>query len=182
MPQICPSKTGIITFSIKSSFLLPAHQVLDTYSGHRARALLHAGHRHKLNYGCLHCCPRCAAEFGGSLDATGLLDFVDAGHDLFLAIDPDASDELRELAADLGVDFDTKGSVITDHFNRHDQQQSAIVTGSALESKIVFGSSHKHVKILCYAVSLSGASGKTASLTMHHIARCDCRLQLFTEG
>lgn len=148
MPQICPSKTGIITFSIKSSFLLPAHQVLDTYSGHRARALVHAGHRHKLNYGCLHCCPRCAAEFGGSLDATGLLDFVDAGHDLFLAIDPDASDELRELAADLGVDFDTKGSVITDHFNRHDQQQSAIVTSSALESEIVFGNSHKHVRVL----------------------------------
>ncbi|DBA85955.1 hypothetical protein WJX77_012239 [Trebouxia sp. C0004] len=95
------------------------------------------------------------SEFGGSLDATGLLDFVDAGHDLFLAIDPDASDELRELAADLGVDFDTKGSVITDHFNRHDQQQSAIVTRSALESKSVFGNIHKHAPVIYRGIGAS---------------------------
>lgn len=95
------------------------------------------------------------SEFGGSLDATGLLDFVDAGHDLFLAIDPYASDELRELAADLGVDFDTKGSVITDHFNRHDQQQSAIVTSNALESKIVFGNNHKHAPVVYRGIGAS---------------------------
>ena len=83
-------------------------------------------------------------EFGGSVDATALLDFVDAGHDLLLATDSDASDELRELAADLGVEFDTKGSAIVDHFNRHDQQ-SAVITHQALESNIIFGSSHKHV-------------------------------------
>ena len=114
---------------------------------------------------------QCAAEFGGSLDATGLLDFVDAGHDLFLAIDQDSSDELRELAADLGVDFDTKGSVITDHFNRHDQQQSAIVTSNALESKIVFGYSHKQVRFLWYALSLLDASGHH-DCDVYHALRC----------
>ena len=79
------------------------------------------------------------------MDATALLDFVDAGHDLLLAVDSDASDELRELAADLGVDFDSKGSVITDHFNRFDQQHAGIMTNNALDSNTVFGSSHKHV-------------------------------------
>ena len=73
---------------------------------------------------------------------------MDAGHDLLLAVDPDASDELRELAADLGVDFDIKGAVVTDHFNRHDQQQSAITTSNALESHNVFGSNYKHVRLL----------------------------------
>lgn len=77
-----------------------------------------------------------------------MLDFVDAGHDLLLAVDSDASDELRELAADLGVDFDHKGSVITDHFNRYDKQHAAIMTSNALESKAVFGSSHKHVSMI----------------------------------
>ena len=86
-----------------------------------------------------------SVEFGGSADATGLLDFVDAGHDLLLAVDPDASDELRELAADLGVDFDAKASVMTDHFNRYDQQVSGIVTTNALQSKVVFGDGYKHV-------------------------------------
>ena len=89
--------------------------------------------------------PSDSAEFGGSVDATALLDFVDAGHDLLLAVDSDASDELRELAADLGVDFDTKGSAIIDHFNRYDQQQPGIVAGNILESSTIFGSNHKHV-------------------------------------
>ena len=79
------------------------------------------------------------------MDATALLEFVDAGHDFLLAVDSDASDELRELAADLGVDFDSKGSVITDHFNRYDHQHAGIMTSNALDSSIVFGSSHKHV-------------------------------------
>lgn len=76
-----------------------------------------------------------------------MLDFVDTGHDLLLAIDSNASDELRELAADLGVDFDSKGSVVTDHFNRYDQQHAGIVTSKALDSSSIFGSSHKHVSI-----------------------------------
>ena len=88
------------------------------------------------------------AEFGGSVDATALLDFVDAGHDLLLAVDSEASDELRELAADLGVEFDTKGNVVIDHFSKYDQQQPGIITSSALESPTVFGGSHKHVSLL----------------------------------
>ena len=76
-----------------------------------------------------------------------MLDFVDAGHDLLLAADSNASDELRELAADLGVDFDSKGSVVTDHFNRYDQQHAGIVTSNALDSSTIFGSSYKHVSI-----------------------------------
>lgn len=81
------------------------------------------------------------------MDATALLDFVDAGHDLLLAVETNASDELRELAADLGVDFDHRGSVITDHFNRYDQQHAAITTSNALESSTIFGSNHKHVSL-----------------------------------
>lgn len=94
-------------------------------------------------------------EFGGSADATGLLDFVDAGHDLLLAVDPDASDELRELAADLGVDFDAKASVMTDHFNRYNQQVSGIVTTNALQSKVVFGDGYKHAPIVYRGIGAS---------------------------
>ena len=127
----------------KSSFLLPVHQVCTTLP--HSKVFQAAAESNCMP---LQSCPPHATEFGGSLDATGLLDFVDAGHDLLLAIDPDASDELRELAADLGVDFDTKSAVMTDHFNRHDQQQSAITTSNALESHTVFGSSYKHVRLL----------------------------------
>lgn len=44
--------------------------------------------------------------FGGSLDLAGILDFVDAGHDLILAADSSASDLIREIATECGLDFD----------------------------------------------------------------------------
>lgn len=44
--------------------------------------------------------------FGGSLDLAEILDFVDAGHDLILAADSSASDLIREIATECGVDFD----------------------------------------------------------------------------
>ena len=37
-----------------------------------------------------------------------LVQFVDAGHDLLLAVDSDVSEELRELAQELGVDVDAR--------------------------------------------------------------------------
>lgn len=44
--------------------------------------------------------------FGGSLDVAGVLDFVDSGKDLILAADSTASDLIRNIAAECGVDFD----------------------------------------------------------------------------
>lgn len=55
--------------------------------------------------------------FGGALDSEAILDFVDAGHDLILAVDTKASDEVRNLASDLGVDFEQQGSAVIDTTN-----------------------------------------------------------------
>jgi len=43
--------------------------------------------------------------FGGSLDQAAILDFVDSGHDLIIAADATASDLIREIATECGVDF-----------------------------------------------------------------------------
>ena len=91
---------------------------------------------------------------------------MDAGHDLFLATDSDASDELRELAADLGVDFDVNGSVVTAHFNRHDQGSEAILTTNALANKAVFGSQQIQVTFLCWGRELAEFHNNTT------IAQC----------
>lgn len=40
------------------------------------------------------------------LDVAAVLDFVDSGHDLILAADAGASDWIRNIAAESGVDFD----------------------------------------------------------------------------
>lgn len=47
-----------------------------------------------------------AIGFGGSLDQAAILDFVDSGHDLIIAADANASDLMREIATECGVDFD----------------------------------------------------------------------------
>ncbi|PKA45608.1 putative protein phosphatase 2C 55 [Apostasia shenzhenica] len=45
-------------------------------------------------------------RFGGSLDQAAVLEFVDAGHDLILAADSSASDLIKGIATECGVDFD----------------------------------------------------------------------------
>lgn len=44
--------------------------------------------------------------FGGALDLSAILNFVDSGHDLIVAADANASDLIRSIAAECGVDFD----------------------------------------------------------------------------
>ena len=47
-----------------------------------------------------------AAALGGAIDAAQLVEFVDSGRDLLLAVDSGVSEELRALAEQLGVDVD----------------------------------------------------------------------------
>ncbi|MFS7926484.1 putative dolichyl-diphosphooligosaccharide--protein glycotransferase [Helianthus anomalus] len=44
--------------------------------------------------------------FGGSLDVAAVLDFVDSCKDLIVAADASASDLIRSIALEFGVDFD----------------------------------------------------------------------------
>ncbi|KAK8668762.1 hypothetical protein V6N13_106208 [Hibiscus sabdariffa] len=46
------------------------------------------------------------ARFGGSIDVGAIINFVDSGHDLIIAADVNASDLIREVATECGVDFD----------------------------------------------------------------------------
>ncbi|KAF3660690.1 Dolichyl-diphosphooligosaccharide--protein glycosyltransferase 48 kDa subunit [Capsicum annuum] len=55
-------------------------------------------------------------SLGGSLNAAAILDFVDSGHDLILAADASASDLIREIATECGVDFDEdQAAMVIDH-------------------------------------------------------------------
>lgn len=55
---------------------------------------------------CLRFHPSGFVGFGGSVDLAAILDFVDSGHDLILAADSNASELIREIATECGVDFD----------------------------------------------------------------------------
>ena len=77
------------------------------------------------------------------MDSEAILDFVDAGHDLILAVDSKASDEIRNLASDLGIDFETQGSVVTDttnHVALSKAIDTALITSQQiLQSPAIFG-------------------------------------------
>lgn len=44
--------------------------------------------------------------FTGSIDPAAIVDFVDSGHDLIIAVDNSASEQIRAIATECGVDFD----------------------------------------------------------------------------
>ncbi|KAF9622262.1 hypothetical protein IFM89_030304 [Coptis chinensis] len=55
-------------------------------------------------------------KFGGSLDLNSVLGFVDSGRGLILAVDGSASELVREIATECGVDFDEDSrAVVIDH-------------------------------------------------------------------
>ncbi|KAI3841014.1 hypothetical protein MKX03_018245 [Papaver bracteatum] len=55
-------------------------------------------------------------RLGGSLDSAAVLGFVDAGHDLILTADSSASDLIRDIATECGVDFDEDSeAMVIDH-------------------------------------------------------------------
>lgn len=55
--------------------------------------------------------------FGGALDLGAVLDFVDSGHDLIIAADASASDLIKSIATESGVDFDEVSVEIYDSFH-----------------------------------------------------------------
>lgn len=61
---------------------------------------------------------------GGAVDAAQIVEFADSGRDVLLAVDSDVSEELRSLGQDLGVDIDTRGNAVIDHFG-YDSQLGA---------------------------------------------------------
>jgi len=56
-------------------------------------------------------------EFGGLVDVTAILDFIDDGHNVILAASSQISDPIREIASECGAEFDEEGSFVIDHFN-----------------------------------------------------------------
>ncbi|PON76882.1 Dolichyl-diphosphooligosaccharide--protein glycosyltransferase 48 kDa subunit [Parasponia andersonii] len=84
-------------------------------------------------------------RFGGSIDAAAILDFVDSGHDLILASDVNASDLIREIAVECGVDFDEDASaLVIDHssyaVSDTEGDHTLIASDDFINSDVILGS------------------------------------------
>ncbi|GAB4821924.1 hypothetical protein N2152v2_008970 [Parachlorella kessleri] len=81
-------------------------------------------------------------DLGGAIDTTLLAEFVDDGHDLLLAVGSGVSEELRELAQEMGVDLDARDTAVIDHFSFDGQlgaaDHTAVLATDILDTRAVF--------------------------------------------
>ncbi|WOH00331.1 hypothetical protein DCAR_0519690 [Daucus carota subsp. sativus] len=92
-------------------------------------------------------------RFGGSLDLAAILDFADSGHDVIVAADENASDLIRNIAAECGVDFDEDSSaVVIDHISyavsETEGDHTLIASDDFIKSDVILGSTPIEAPIL----------------------------------
>ncbi|GMI83730.1 DEFECTIVE GLYCOSYLATION [Hibiscus trionum] len=89
-------------------------------------------------------CPS-VERFGGSIDVAAIINFVDSGHDLVIAADVNASDLIREVASECGVDFDEDPSaMVIDHngyaVSEIEGDHTLIASDDLIKSDVILGS------------------------------------------
>ncbi|XXG49382.1 hypothetical protein AAC387_Pa02g3584 [Persea americana] len=83
-------------------------------------------------------------RFGGSLDLASVLEFVDSGHDLIIGADSSASDLIRDIATECGVDFDEDAAaVVIDHTSyaasEAEGDHTLIASDDFIQSDVILG-------------------------------------------
>lgn len=81
-------------------------------------------------------------EFGGSVDSSLLVEFIDAGGNLFIATDENPTVSIRDVASQLGADFVEQGEAVRDYISfSHGMDPSHLLTTSVYPSSVMTGAS-----------------------------------------
>ncbi|GIL45161.1 hypothetical protein Vafri_2479 [Volvox africanus] len=88
-----------------------------------------------------------AEGFGGKIDRQVILEFVDSGHNVLMALNSDASESMRNLAAEFGIDVDDRGSKVYDHFSHATlngkEDHTLIAGGNVVDAPVMVGGPYK---------------------------------------
>lgn len=92
-------------------------------------------------------------RFGGSINQAAVLEFVDSGRDLILALDANASDLIREIAVECGVDFDDDAAaMVIDHTNYAlsdaEGDHTLIASDEFIKSDVILGNKKIEAPVL----------------------------------
>ncbi|XP_022775274.1 dolichyl-diphosphooligosaccharide--protein glycosyltransferase 48 kDa subunit-like [Durio zibethinus] len=105
-------------------------------------------------------------RFGGSLDLAAVIDFVDSGHDLIVAADASASDLIKNVATECGVDFDEDSSaMVIDHksyaISGTEGDHTLIASDDFIQSDVVLGKTKIDAPVLFKGIahSVNAANG-----------------------
>lgn len=101
-----------------------------------------------------------ADRFGGNIDSAAIVDFVDAGHDLIIAADNSASERIREIATECGVDFDDdQAAMVVDHtsyaVSDTEGDHTLIASDDFIHSEVLLGSKKIEAPILFQGIGHS---------------------------
>ncbi|XP_022744954.1 dolichyl-diphosphooligosaccharide--protein glycosyltransferase 48 kDa subunit-like isoform X2 [Durio zibethinus] len=104
-------------------------------------------------------CPS-TERFRGSIDLAAIINFVDSGHDLIIAADANASDLIREVATECGVDFDEDPlSMVIDHtsyaVSETEGDHTFIASDDFIKSDVIFGSKKIDAPVLFQGIGHS---------------------------
>ncbi|XP_074313307.1 dolichyl-diphosphooligosaccharide--protein glycosyltransferase 48 kDa subunit-like [Silene latifolia] len=99
-------------------------------------------------------------RFGGSINQAAVLDFVDSGRDLIVALDVNSSDFIREIATECGVDFDEDpGAMVIDHtsyaLSGSEGDHTLVASDNFVESDIILGSKKIEAPVLFQGIGHS---------------------------
>ncbi|KAL5788534.1 hypothetical protein ACOSP7_005483 [Xanthoceras sorbifolium] len=104
-------------------------------------------------------CPS-VERFGGSINVASIGDFVDSGHDLIIAADSNASDFIREISTECGVDFDEDAAaMVIDHtsyaVSNTDGDHTLIASDDFINSDVILGSKKIEAPVLFQGIGHS---------------------------
>ncbi|XP_042495714.1 dolichyl-diphosphooligosaccharide--protein glycosyltransferase 48 kDa subunit-like [Macadamia integrifolia] len=96
-------------------------------------------------------------RFGGSVDLAAVLDFVDSGHDLIVAAAASASDLIRDIATECGVEFDEDpAAMVIDHtsyaVSKTEGDHTLIASDDFIQSEVILGRKILEVPVLFQGV------------------------------
>eukprot|EP01027_Heterolobosea_sp_BB2_P027019 GEZU01042190.1.p1 GENE.GEZU01042190.1~~GEZU01042190.1.p1 ORF type:complete len:448 (+),score=162.97 GEZU01042190.1:23-1345(+) len=89
------------------------------------------------------------SEFKGAINENSIIDFIDNGHNVFIATGNVLSETLRSVALECGVEFDDDETYVIDHFNYDTNldggQHNTIVVDNFFKAPTIYNGSKRPV-------------------------------------
>jgi len=95
-------------------------------------------------------------DLGGAIDSKQVLEFIDEGGNVLLAVDEGVSASLRDIATQAGIDLALPKDKVLDHFNKHGSDDaSVILTNDITPSTGIFGADGVQAPVIFSGIGAS---------------------------
>lgn len=78
-------------------------------------------------------------EYGGSVSTEEIVEFVDKGGNVLVAGSQDIGSPLRDLADEVGFEFDESGKAVIDHVHHADDDHTLVASKGAIDVEVMTG-------------------------------------------